>query len=375
MSGDRSYGDLDIISYGTKHMQKGRNRRSSSIRANNARKNSIGNNGGMVRDGEIRNGRYPQSRNIKTIHTKSNGIRGGVRSNGGAVSVIGDVRTGKGAGRSGSSGNAKYGKTRGRYESEGKRPYDVREVRMASKRKKRRQRAFIARFISALSICIAAGAIGICMYALLFEKEQIETGKITDLSSLTKTPFTKENNWTIEDIMAALEREGINCTQDFLSVNEYSRPAEKLRKVNNIFVHYTANPATSAAQNRSYFENLSETHETSASAHFIIGYEGELVQCIPLEEIAYAVAGRNEDSISIECCYLEENGEFTKETYETLVHFAARLLEKYGLEASDLRRHYDEGGKSCPKYYVENEEEWWAFVRDVKTYKNTLQDE
>ncbi len=370
MSGDRGYGDLDIISYGTKNVRKGKERRSSSIRTNHARKDSIGNNGGRVRDGEMRNGGYPQSRNIKTIHTKNS-----VRSSGGVVSVTGDVRIVKAKEGSGRRGNIKSGGAGNRYENAGKRPYDVRESRQVSKRRKRRQRAFIARFVSALSICIVAGGVGICMYSLLFEKEQIEARKVTDLSAFTQAPFAKENNWTIEDILAALQREGIDCTQDFLTVNEYSRPADKLRQVNNIFVHYTANPATSAAQNRSYFENLSETHETSASAHFIIGYEGEIVQCIPLEEIAYAVAGRNEDSISIECCYLEENGEFTKETYETLVHFAARLLKKYGLDAEDLRRHYDEGGKSCPKYYVENEEEWWAFVRDVKDYKSTLRDE
>ena len=92
-------------------------------------------------------------------------------------------------------------------------------------------------------------------------------------------------------------------TEDFLTENPYSRPGEKLENVNNIFVHYTANKGTSAAQNRSYFENLGITGETSASAHFIIGYEGEIIQCIPLDEIAYAVAGRNYDSISIECCY------------------------------------------------------------------------
>ena len=74
-------------------------------------------------------------------------------------------------------------------------------------------------------------------------------------------------------------------------------------------------------------------------------------------------------------CYLDEDGEFTDETYTTLVHFTARLLQKYGLEAEDLRRHYDEGGKACPKYYVENEDEWWNFVRDVKVYKMTLEEE
>lgn len=31
-------------------------------------------------------------------------------------------------------------------------------------------------------------------------------------------------------------------TEDFLTVNEYSRPGDPLTEVNNIFVHYTAQP-------------------------------------------------------------------------------------------------------------------------------------
>ena len=62
--------------------------------------------------------------------------------------------------------------------------------------------------------------------------------------------------------------------QDFLEINEYSRPGTRLDRINSIFVHYTANPGTSAAQNRSYFANLAETHERSASAHLIFGDEG-----------------------------------------------------------------------------------------------------
>ena len=39
-----------------------------------------------------------------------------------------------------------------------------------------------------------------------------------------------------------------------LTENPYSRPGEALEKVKNIFVHYTANPGTSAEENRNYFE-------------------------------------------------------------------------------------------------------------------------
>lgn len=153
---------------------------------------------------------------------------------------------------------------------------------------------------------------------------------------------------------------------DYLTPNEYSRPGDAIDEVKNIFVHYTANPGTSAAQNRSYFEQLKDTHERSASAHFIIGYDGEIIQCIPLDEIAYAVQTRNYDSISIECCYLEENGDFTPETEESLIKLLVYLLQIYGLDSEDILRHYDCGGKKCPLYYVEHEEAWEELKKEVK---------
>lgn len=151
----------------------------------------------------------------------------------------------------------------------------------------------------------------------------------------------------------------------FLTKNEYSRPGYRLPKVTNIFVHYTANAGSSAAQNRSYFEQQKDTHERSVSSHFIIGYEGEILQCVPLDEVAYAVQTRNYDSISIECCHLEEDGSFTKATYDSLIELLAWLLEVYDLEAEDILRHYDCSGKKCPLYYTEHEDAWEQLKKDV----------
>ena len=157
--------------------------------------------------------------------------------------------------------------------------------------------------------------------------------------------------------------------KNFLEINDFSRPGTELENVKSIFVHYTANPGTSAAQNRSYFSNLALTHETSASAHLIIGYDGEIVQCIPFDEQAYAVMTRNNDSISIECCYVSDDGSFTQETYDTLVHTLAWLIDKYDLTVNDILRHYDCGGKKCPIYYVEHEDAWERLLQDVSAYK------
>lgn len=96
------------------------------------------------------------------------------------------------------------------------------------------------------------------------------------------------------------------------------------------------------------------------------------MQCMPFEEQAYAVMTRNNDSISIECCYVSDDGSFTQETYDTLVHTLAWLIDKYNLTADDILRHYDCGGKKCPKYYVEHEDAWERLLCDVSEYKDKV---
>ena len=155
-------------------------------------------------------------------------------------------------------------------------------------------------------------------------------------------------------------------TEDYLPVNPYSRPGTALQDVKDIFVHYTANPGTNAVQNRSYFEQLKDTHERAASSHFIIGYEGDILLCVPLDEMAYAVKTRNTDSMSIECCYINADGSFTQETYDSLIELLVWLLKEYDLTTDNILRHYDCGGKKCPLYYVENEEEWAQLKQDVQ---------
>lgn len=153
-----------------------------------------------------------------------------------------------------------------------------------------------------------------------------------------------------------------------LTVNEYSRPGIVLEQVNGIVVHYTANPGTSAQDNRNYFEGLKDSHTTKASSHFIIGLDGEIIQCIPCSEWAYASNERNEDTISIECCIPDESGAFTQRTYDSLVELVSWLCFRYGLKEGDLLRHYDITEKNCPKYYVEHEDAWESFLEDVNTY-------
>ena len=146
--------------------------------------------------------------------------------------------------------------------------------------------------------------------------------------------------------------------EDLLPVNPYSRPGTALEEVNGVVVHYVGNPGTTAEQNRSYFANLAQTHETSASSHFVIGMDGAIIQCVPLDEWAYCTGERNRDTISIECCHPDESGKFTAETMDSLVKLLRWLADTYDLDDEDIIRHYDVTGKVCPKYYVDNPDAW-----------------
>ena len=111
---------------------------------------------------------------------------------------------------------------------------------------------------------------------------------------------------------AVLEEDWI--TVDLLPENPYSRPQIPLKQVNGVVVHYTGNPNTSAEANRSYFAGLAQSGATYASSHFIIGIDGKIIQCIPLNEIAYCSNSRNDDTISIECCHPDQSGKFSDAT-------------------------------------------------------------
>lgn len=208
-----------------------------------------------------------------------------------------------------------------------------------------------------ISTIIIISIIGIIVVA-----EKILEKNDTGIKEIIDNIAQKEETATEDPFLLSDE-----VIKNYLTPNEYSRPGKELKEVNAIVVHYVGNPGTTAAQNRSYFENLKDTHATSASSHYIIGLEGEIIQCVPLNEISYASNNRNKDTIAIECCHPDETGQFTTATYKSLVKLVAALCRTYDLDPeTGIIRHYDVTGKYCPLYYVNHEDEWYGFKLDVK---------
>ncbi len=142
----------------------------------------------------------------------------------------------------------------------------------------------------------------------------------------------------------------------------FARTGVKINEINNIVIHYVGNPGTTAQNNRDYFDKL----DTTVCSHFIIGLDGEIIQCVPLDEKSNASNNRNIDTISIEVCHPDTSGEFNDATYELLVKLTAWLCDNSGLGEDDVIRHYDITGKVCPKYFVENESAWYFFKKDIQ---------
>jgi len=173
---------------------------------------------------------------------------------------------------------------------------------------------------------------------------------------------------------------------DYLTRNPYSRPGTPLAsRVKALAVHWTGNPGTGARQNRDYFESLKaqrpgESGSRFASAHYICGLRGEIIQCIPETETAYHAGAKeytpqarsrlgaapNECTLGVELCHPTETGEFTQETLAAAVQLCADICARYGLNPrADILRHYDITYKVCPRWFVDNPAAFENFLRQV----------
>ena len=150
--------------------------------------------------------------------------------------------------------------------------------------------------------------------------------------------------------------------QQIIEIDGDSRRGVYLEGVRDIVIHYVGNPGTTAQQHRDYFSSSI----SDVSSHFVIGLDGEIIQCIPLYEKSSASNHRNRDTISIEVCHPDESGKFTDAAYQSLVKLTAWLCEICDLGSDDIIRHYDITGKQCPLYFVTHEDEWEQFRQEIK---------
>ena len=210
------------------------------------------------------------------------------------------------------------------------------------RRRRRRRKLILKRIICfLLLLAVAAGAV---------------FGGIKIYNSLKETPVAK-----LEKVRAIEIPDWID--EQIIHLHNTARTGTELNGVKNIVIHYVGNPNTTAKNNRDYFDKDS----TEVSSHFVVGLEGEIIQCLPLWEKSAASNWRNNDTISIEVCHPDETGKFNDDTYNAVIKLVSWLLNELGLDESAVIRHYDITEKLCPLYYVEHEDAWEQLKKDVGT--------
>jgi N-acetylmuramoyl-L-alanine amidase len=160
----------------------------------------------------------------------------------------------------------------------------------------------------------------------------------------------------------------MNIQRDLLTVNPFSRPGKKLHGVKALVIHWVANAGSTAKQNRDYFESLKSRSPNKAparyaSAHFIVGLSGEVVQCIPCEEMAYHAGAKsytpdalgrlghypNNRTVGIELCHPAFDGKFREATTPAVAELCAMLCVQSGIDPMrDIWTHYGITGKTVP---------------------------
>lgn len=151
-------------------------------------------------------------------------------------------------------------------------------------------------------------------------------------------------------------------------ISQYNFKKADVSRIRYIVIHYTGSLGT-AEENCKFFAG----GDRKASAHYFVGYEGEIWQSVEDENIAWHCGAksykhpecRNANSIGIELCTRKENTGslsaadkdwyFEDATVEAAEELTRYLMEKYNVPEENVLRHFDVTGKVCPAPYVHNE--------------------
>lgn len=154
--------------------------------------------------------------------------------------------------------------------------------------------------------------------------------------------------------------------EKLLTTVNYSKGSKKENKY--IVIHYVG--ATGGAEdNCKYFKD----EYRGASANYFVGHKGEVYQCVLDTDVAWHCGSttgykhkecRNSNSIGIEmCCKKTNTGSwyFEEDTVNSTIELVKELMKKYNIPSSNVIRHYDVTGKTCPEPYVRNPAAWASF--------------
>lgn len=146
----------------------------------------------------------------------------------------------------------------------------------------------------------------------------------------------------------------------------YNHNVGDISRIKYIVIHYVG-ALGGAKANCKYYA----TANRNASAHYYVGFDGEIWQSVEDNNIAWHCGAkaykhpecRNANSIGIEMC-VRNNGNladtskdwyFEDATVASTIELTKWLMKKYNISPDHVIRHHDVTGKICPNPYVYNQ--------------------
>ena len=222
-----------------------------------------------------------------------------------------------------------------------------------------------------------------------FNKVQVESGSPGNLAR-KGYPSTTDG---YPDAYGTEKRYTDNIVEYLIPKDNKARSGNKRAKTTGIVIHYTDGAKKDG--NKEIAQTPKQTidywiKEQVASAHLVVGENGDIYQAIPNDEVAYH-AGENDinkfvpgiqdileghpnsRTIGIEMENNKLSGAFSPETYNATVQLTAELCMEYALDPqTSIYTHNDITGKMCPKYFVNNPGTFSLFKNDVEMEMGNL---
>lgn len=174
---------------------------------------------------------------------------------------------------------------------------------------------------------------------------------------------------------------------------DYVRKAKRIsygglrlkRNIIGVALHWTEGSHDTAQNECDFFATGNDRY---AGAHIFIDRAGKVGLSIPLKYTAYSVMSRgytsgaydgildNTNTVSIELCgckviidsdkYSFEKAIPMSREQETALYDVLKWIKKQCPNVHTFCRHYDIKHKPCPKYYVDNPEDWKQLKKYVE---------
>lgn len=145
----------------------------------------------------------------------------------------------------------------------------------------------------------------------------------------------------------------------------YNHNIGTIERIRYIVIHYVGALGGAEANCKYYASQY-----IGASAHYFVGFNGEIWQSIEDKNIAWHCGAkkyvhpecRNANSIGIELCVRNKGSlsdtsrdwYFEDATVQAAIALTKELMAKYNIPADHVVRHHDVTGKICPNPYVYN---------------------